>query len=178
MTTRIVGKGTASVGEPKEVSALKALELKSSDSGEPRILIGLKAGDELPSRDVLITQEYVNRRLEITTDPMDWYKGESPWGGTILPPRTMFDALALLPSRKIEAVSFYGATELRNVNGPVKVGVSYRASGKIVFVGTSPKTEYYWYDSWLEEKDSGKRVAEMRHMIRFMKASSPLYQSR
>ena len=172
---RTVGKGTASVGEPEELSALRALELKNSESGEPHILAGLEAGDELPSRDVIATQEDVNQRLEVTTDPIDWYKGDSPWGGAILPPRNMYNAMDLRPERKIEAVRFYGATELHNVNGPVKMGVPYRASGKIIYVGTSPKTEYYWYDSWLDNKD-GKRVAEMRHMTRFMKASSPLYQ--
>ncbi|MFC2006120.1 hypothetical protein ACFLVG_04100 [Chloroflexota bacterium] len=171
-----VGKGTASVGEPEELSALMAVELKSSDSGEPRILAGLKAGDELPSRDVVITQEEVNKRLEVTTDPLDWYKGGSPWGGAVLPPRTMYDAMVIgYEQRKIEAVGFFGATELRNVNGPIKVGVPYRVTSNIVYVGTSPKTEYFWYDSYLDDKD-GKRVAEMRHMLRFMKVSSPLYQ--
>lgn len=60
--------------------------------------------------------------------------------------------------------------------GTIKIGVPYRASGKIVCVGASPKTEYFWYDAYLDEKESGKRVAEMRKMTRFMKASSPLYQ--
>lgn len=75
-----------------------------------------------------------------------------------------------------DAVGFFGATEVRNINGPIKIGVPYRASGKLICVGASPKTEYFWYDSYLDEKESGKRVAEMRKLTRFMKASSPLYQ--
>jgi len=171
-----VGKGTASVGEPKELSYLQETELKNADPGELRILAGLKPGDELPSRDVLVTQETVDRALGTITDSLDWYKGESPWGGAIVPPSVMYGALQVAPDRSPDAVGFFGATELRNINGPVKVGVPYRAHGKLACVGVSSKTEYYWFDSYLEEKDTGKRVAEMRHMTRLMKASSPLYQ--
>jgi hypothetical protein len=171
-----VGKGTVSVGEPKELSYLQETELKNADPGELRILAGLKAGDELPSNDVLITQEDVDRQLETITDTLDWYKGDSPWGGSICPPSIMYRTMTLPPERQVEAVGFFGATELRNINGPVKVGVPYQAHGKLACVGASPKTEYYWFDSYLEEKETGKRVAEMRHMTRLMKASSPLYK--
>jgi hypothetical protein len=171
-----VGKGTVSVGEPKELSYLQETELKNADPGELRILAGLKAGDELPSNDVLITQEDVDRQLETITDTLDWYKGDSPWGGSICPPSIMYRTMTLSPERQVEAVGFFGATELRNINGPVKVGVPYKAHGKLACVGASPKTEYYWFDSYLEEKETGKRVAEMRHMTRLMKASSSLYK--
>ena len=171
-----VGKGTVSVGKWKELSYLQATELKNAEPGELRILAGLKAGDELPSRDVLVTQETVDRALETITDSLAWYKGDSPWGGPIVPPSVMYGAMQVAPERAPDAVGFFGATELRNVNGPVKVGVPYRANGKLVCVGASSKTEYFWFDSHLEEKESGKRVAEMRHMTRLMKASSPVYQ--
>lgn len=175
-----VARGTVSVGDPKEFSYLQATELKNADPDELRILAGLKVGDKLPSRDVLISQEDVHKGLETITDPLDWYRGESPWGEAILSPAFMYQAMMLTPQlsedRRIGAVGFFGATEVRNVNGPIKVGVPYRAQGQLICVGASPKTEYFWYDSYLEEKDSGKRVAEMRKMTRFMKASSVLYQ--
>lgn len=65
---------------------------------------------------------------------------------------------------------------LSRVEGPIKVGVSYRTGGKFICVGASPKTEFFWYDSWLDERDTGKRVAEMRQMWRSFKADSPLWQ--
>ena len=173
---RTVGRGTVSIGEPGEPSYLQAAELKNAGAGELRILAGLKAGDELPSRDVFVTQETVDGALETITDSLDWYKGDSPWGGSILPPSVMYGAMQLAPAEAPQAVGFFGATEVRNVNGPVKAGVPYRASGNIACVGASAKTEYYWFDSTLEEKQSGKLVAQMRHMVRLMKASSPLYQ--
>ena len=169
-----VGEGTASVGEPGEVSHLQSLELKNAEPEELRILAGLKAGDKLPSRDVLISQETVDGALKTITDTLDWYKGDSPWGGAIAPPSVMFGALALNLEPLPKAVQFFGATELRNVNGPVKVGVPYRASGEVACAGVGGRTEFYWLDSWLEDKD-GKRIAEMRHMYRYMKSSSPLY---
>jgi len=171
-----VGTGTIAVGEPDETSYIQALELKNAEPDELRILAGLKAGDELPSQDVLITREMVDRSLETITDTLDWYKGDSPWGGAIAPPSLMHRAMNINPPRPTEAVGFFGATELRIINGPVKVNVPYRAGGKLACVGTSSKTEFYWIDTYLDEAESGKRVAEMRHMTRLMKASSPLYK--
>lgn len=174
-----VAKGTASVGNPKEPAYLQTVDLVNAKPGELRILDGLGAGQTLPTEDVLVTQEKVNSTLETITDSLDWYQGKSPWGSSILPPSMMYGAMMLTPklpnNRRIQAVGFFGATEVHNINGPVKVGVPYVASGKLVCVGASPKTEYFWYDSQLREKAGGKVIAEMRQMTRFMKASSPLY---
>jgi len=171
---KTVGKGTASVGEPEAVSYLQSLEMKDADPDELRILAGLKAGYEFPAKDVLITQEAADATLETITDTLDWYKGNSPWGGAIAPPSDMFFALTLYLDPTPKALQFFGATELRNVNGPIKVGVPYRTHGKVACAGAGGKTEFYWLDSWLEDED-GKRIAEMRHMYRYMKESSPLY---
>jgi len=173
---KTVGKGTASVGAPEAISYLQSLEMKNADPDELRILAGMKAGDEFPSKDILITQETVDGTLETITDTLDWYRGDSPWGGAIAPPSVMFSALALNLDPIPKALQFFGATELRNVNGPVKVGVPYRVSGKVACAGAGGKTEFYWLDSCLEDED-GKRIAEMRHMYRYMKASSPLYNA-
>jgi hypothetical protein len=172
--------GTVSVGDAKEPSYLQSQELKNAESGDLQILAGLKAGDKLPSNDVLVKQGEPDKVLDTITDPLDWYKSDSPWGGPILYPAAMYHALMLTPkfpeNKKLDAVGFFGATEIRIIDGPIKVGVPYEAKGELICVGASPKTEYFWYDSYLEEKESGKRVAEMRKMTRFMKASSPLYQ--
>jgi hypothetical protein len=171
-----VGTGTIAVGEPAEPSYIQTIELKDAEPDELRILAGHKAGEELPSREVIITQEMVDRSLKTITDTLDWYKGDSPWGGAIVPPSLMHRAMMINPERPEEVVGFFGGTELRNINGPVKVNVPYRAGGKLACVGVSSKTEFYWVDVYLEELDSGKRVAEMRNMTRLMKASSPLYK--
>lgn len=171
-----VCKGTASVGRPKQPTSLRALESENAGEGELRILSGLKAGDRFPSRDAVITPEEVSERLKVITEPLEWYEGNSPWGGAIATPTLMFNAMRVDFHLPIQAVSFQGATELRNVTGPVKVGVPYRAGGEVICAGATPKTEYFWFDAYLEERETSRRIAEMRMMRRFMKASSPLYQ--
>ncbi len=174
--------GTVSIGSPKEPSYLQAVELKNSKPEDLRILARYKVGDELPSKEILLTQEAANSGLRRITDQLDYYKGKdkSPWGNAILYPTAMFEAMALGFERtstdEFNAVPFYGATELRNINGPALIGVPYIVKGKYVCIGVSRKTEYFWLDSTLEEKETGKIVASMRHLNRFMKAGSPLYK--
>ena len=174
--------GTISTGSPKEPSYLQSLELKNSKPEDLRILAGYKVGDELPSEEILLTQDAANSGLRRITDQLDYYKGKdkSPWGNAILYPTALFEAMALGFSRtstdEFKAVPFYGATELRNINGPALIGVPYITKGKYVCLGVSRKTEYFWLDSTLEEKETGKIVASMRHLNRFMKAGSPHYK--
>lgn len=174
--------GTVSIGSPKEPSYLQAVELKNSKHEDLRILARFKVGDELPSKEILLTQEAANSGLRRITDQLDYYTGKdkSPWGNAILYPTAMFEAMALGFERtstdEFNAVPFYGATELRNINGPALIGVLYIVKGKYVCIGVSRKTEYFWLDSTLEEKETGKIVASMRHLNRFMKAGSPLYK--
>ncbi|KKN39637.1 hypothetical protein LCGC14_0741420 [marine sediment metagenome] len=174
--------GTISTGSPKEPSYLQSLELKNSKPEDLRILARYKVGDELPSEEILLTQDAANRGLRRITDQLEYYKGKdkSPWGNAILYPTALFEAMALGFSRtstdEFKAVPFYGATELRNINGPALIGVPYITKGKYVCIGVSRKTEYFWLDSTLEEKETGKIVASMRHLNRFMKAGSPHYK--
>lgn len=178
---KTVGKGTASIGDPEEPSYLMSQVLVDADREDIRILADMKSGDSMPTENVLIPQEDVVKRLGTIHDPLDWHKGDSPWGGAILPLSLYYGAMSMGgPDHKYtqgaKAVSFFGATEFRHVNGPVKAGVSYRSGGEFTCVGASPKTEFFWFDSYLDEKDSGKRVAEMRHLTRIMKASSELWK--
>ena len=176
-----VAEGTASVGNAEEPSALMRRPLDRFDSGELRILGGLKVGDRFDECDAFLKKEAIAERMKVITEPMEWYTNPSPWGGSIATPATMVQLLysqsiATLRSKLGRAVGLFGAIELRNINGPVFVGRQYRVGGSIVALGQSPKTEYMWFETALNESDSGKRVAEMRMLLRFMKASSPKYQ--
>jgi hypothetical protein len=68
----------------------------------------------------------------------------------------------------------FGAFEIAYENGPVFLDRSYSVEGVVVGVGESPKTEYLWWDATASD-DEGRVVARMRHLLRFLKASSPLY---
>ena len=175
-----VAEGTASVGSPNEPSALLRRPLDRFDPGQLRILGGLKVGDRFDECDALLTKDAMTARMKLITEPLEWYTKPSPWGGAIATPATMVQLLysqsiATLRGKLGNAVGLYGAIELRNINGPVLVEHPYRVSGSIIALGQSPKTEYMWFETALNEAD-GKRVAEMRMLLRFMKASSPLYK--
>jgi hypothetical protein len=175
-----VAEGTASVGNPEEPSALLRRPLDRFDAGQLRILGGLKVGDQFDACDALLTKDAMTERMKVITEPLEWYTKPSPWGGAIATPATMVQLLysqsiATLRSKLGRAVGLFGAIELRNINGPVLVEHPYRVTGSIVALGQSPKTEYMWFETALDEK-AGKRIAEMRMLLRFMKASSPKYQ--
>ena len=113
------------------------------------------------------------------TEPSPWYSDPARWGGVLLTTVNQVNLLiapanAYLASHRAGAIGLYGAIELRNVHGPLLADVTYRAGGTLLHAGETPKTEYLWFDTWADR--GGKRVAEMRMMLRFMKASSPLYK--
>jgi hypothetical protein len=175
-----VAEGTASIGSPEEPSALLRRPLDRFDAGDLRILGGLKVGDQFDECDAFLTKDAMAERMKVITEPMEWYAKPSPWGGAIATPAAMVQLLysqsiATLRSKLGRAVGLFGAIELRNINGPVMVEHPYRVTGNIVALGQSPKTEYMWFETALNEAD-GKRVAEMRMLLRFMKASSPKYK--
>ena len=172
--------GTISIGSPKEPSYLQAVELKNSPPEEIRILARHKVGDELPPKEIVVTHNGVKFGIKRITDQLEYYTDKSPWGNPVIYPTGLFETMAFgfesTTFREYMAVALYGATELRYVNGPALVGVPYIAKGKFVCIGVSSKTEYLWLDATLEEKETGKLVATMRHLDRFMKAGSPLYK--
>ena len=172
---QVVATGTVSLGSPKEKSYLQSQEIKSSPPAELRILKGLEVGYEMPPKDVILASSELKNRLQFLEDTLGWYSGDSPWGNAIAPPSRLHGMMAVILSVHPDAVGFFGATEIRYVNGPVKTDVSYQAKGNIIAVGVTSRTEYYWFDSQLYEKDSNQLVAEMRHMTRYMKAGSPSY---
>jgi hypothetical protein len=152
---RVVCKGTVAAGQPKEKPYVRALELQNAPSGSVRILRDMKSGQEIPARENYVVKE----------------GGEN---GLLLDPQLVHRALTVFPPEVVTApaVGFFGATELVFHNGPIRTDVPYTKTGKVVCVGESPKTEFAWFDSFLHDQ-GGKLVAEMRHMTRWMKISSP-----
>lgn len=175
-----VAEGTASVGRPEDPTALLRRPLDRFDAGQLRILGSLKVGDRFEECNAFLTKDVMAERMKVITDPLEWYTKPSPWGGAIATPAAMVHLLYTQPIASLhgklgQAVGLFGAIELRNISGPVLVERPYRVSGSIVSLGQSPKTEFMWFETALDEA-AGKRIAEMRMLLRFMKASSPLYK--
>lgn len=175
LDNHMVAQGTISVGNPNEISYLQAIKIESSPPEELRILKGLKPSDELPSKDVITSSERMKNATGRLEDVIDWYFGKTPWGTSIVPPSMTWGLMGMSPSFSPPGVGFFGGTEIRYINGPIKVDVNYHTTGKAIAVGVTSRTEYYWFESQLHEKESGKLVAQMRHMTRFMKQGSPMY---
>ena len=175
-----VAEGSAAAGNPGEPTALLRRPLDRFEPGELRILHGIGPGTKFEPVDVRLELRPQADRMEVITEPLEWYIGDSPWGGPIAMPTSMVQmlyakSLATLRGQMGGAVGLFGAIELRNVSGPVRVDTPYNVTGEVIAVGQSPKTEYMWFETGMDD-ESGRRIAEMRMLLRFMKASSSRYQ--
>lgn len=175
-----VAEGTASVGTPDAPSALRARLAHLRPPGDVRILRELAPDMDMGKSRTRVTDAEQQRRLDVITEPLPAYTGEGPFTGSVVTPAALVQALRR-PEGGIEAlrdrkgvVGLFGAIELRNLAGPVLVGRDYDSRGTILAVGETPRSEYFWYESTLSE--AGRDVASMIMMLRFMKASSPLWQ--
>ncbi len=175
----LVLEGTASVGAPAEPSMLRTKLAEPRERGELRMLAHLSPGDELAPVAVRLTPQEAKPRLRVITERLDWYDGPSPWGGAVVNPGLLVHMMVQIQPRmdlgRTKAVGLYGAIEVRHLSGPVFAGHDYEVGGQVMAVGDTPKTEYVWYETVLSEPGSGKDVASMLMMLRFMKASSPLW---
>jgi hypothetical protein len=174
-----VAQGTVAVGNPGVPTALQARPLDRFEPGDLRLLAGIEPGRRFEPVRVSTSLDQQLERSKVTTEPMAWYTGASPWGGPIVMPAPLVQMLYAKSVQSLrgnigQAVGLFGAIELRFINGPVMVGQEYTCTGEVIAVGQSPKTEHMWFETGLDD-DSGRRIAEMRMLLRWMKASSPLY---
>lgn len=172
-------EGTASVGDPAEPSMLRRKLAERREPGEMRILAQVSAGqrlDPVPTR-VDRDDPQVAPRLRALTEPLDWYATASPWGGPILNPGLLVHAMVAAQAglRVGPAVGLYGAIEVRYHAGPVFHDRAYVVDGEVLATGVTPKTEYVWFETKLRDRHDAAPVASMMMMLRFMKASSPLW---
>jgi hypothetical protein len=178
-----VSTGTASLYD-HSFSALKRRDLKPMEPESLRILKPLRIGDSLGDYTVAVETAGFNDRLDagLISDPLPWYREPTPWGGPIAPPSLLVELLWGPPMRGLTAaignsggVGLFGAIEVAHHNGPVFQDHSYHVSARIAAVSESPKTESLWFDSSAHD-ERGRLIVTQRMMLRFMKASSPLYR--
>jgi len=174
-----IADGTASVGCPDLGSALRQRVQLIPEPGELRILAQLSPGaccDGIPTR---IPQSALDERLSVITEPLDAYTTASPWSRPALPPSLMVRAMrAVEPALLVRSgpvVGLFGAIEVQHLNGPLFVETDYLARGRVLAISETPKTEFFWYETTLTDPAEGTDVASMLMMLRFMKASSPLW---
>lgn len=178
-----VAEGTASVGDVASPSPVTTRDRRPCDPASLRMLSRTTIGMALPP---VVESPYMGDQREritngIMTAPLDWYTGESPWGGAICSPLTIsriMTSSVMQPLEKLigRAVGLYGALELRHVDGPLYLDEDYVVSGVLTHVSETPKTEVAWCDvQACRASDPEKVVATFTVMTRLLKASSPLY---
>ncbi len=186
-----VCEGTASAGTPEQTSALRARVERLRPPGDVRILRALQPGQTMPPTPARIDGERLDERIALTTEVLPEYREPALRGGRVLSPALVVQALrraeAGLELDVGRAVGLFGAIEIEHLKGPVFADRDYVASGRVLAVGDTPKSELYWYESVLDEPGGGPasprdgaggpgHVARMIMLLRFMKASSPLWQ--
>lgn len=151
---KVVAKATLACGSPEAVPYIRGLPVEGAPHDELRILADMKPGMATPEREAYVIDK----------------GGE---GGEVRDPQEMYRALAVFPEGVDlgGAVGFFGATEIVLHAGPIRLETPYRKTGAVVALGASPKTEFAWFDSFLHDGED-RLIAEMRHMTRWMKASS------
>ncbi len=155
---KTVIKGTVSVGNPKEPSYVQTLPMESAPESARRI-----------TKDLVIGKEFEPEIVKSEAGDAD---------GVVRAPQSMYHILATGEWRPLIArpsVGLFGSTEVALRNGPIRAGVPYTRTGRVICVGITDKTEFAWKASELRD-ESGKLIAEMRHLTRWMKASSPLWK--
>lgn len=176
-----IADGTASVGCPDLGSALRQRIQMIPEPGELRILSQLSRNARCEGVPTRITQSALDERLAVITEPMHEYTAASQWGKPALPPSLMVRAMraveAELLARSGPVVGLFGAIEVQHMNGPLFAETDYLARGRVLAISDTPKTEFFWYETTLTDPTEGTDVASMLMMLRFMKASSPLWSS-
>ena len=179
----LVGEGTASgPADPGRPTHLSSIDLRpAADPSELRMFADLAPGTSIGEYEDAIRTDSPQRegQRDRITEPLDWYFGDSPWGGPIANPSAVVQLLWRKPTRAFApysggAVGLYGAIEVRHHAGPVFLDRTYQVTGEVVAVGASPKTEYVWFDTRASD-EAGTVVASMRMQLRWMKASSKAY---
>ena len=177
----LVCEGTAAVGSNDE-SALRSIDYRACDPEELQVLRRVKPGMSLGDYDVLARPDNQFDRYDknLISDPLSWYRHDSPWGGPLAAPCTVLEFLwgssmiGLAPLVE-EATSLFGAMEIAFTKGPMLLDKDYHIETAVVCVGQSPKTEYVWYEQKAFDQ-AGDLVVTLLIQSRAMKASSPLYQ--
>lgn len=188
-----VSEGTIGMGESGRASALRR-RMERFPLGHSNLLHqatpGMPLGRELrwfpsvspPDRDD--TRPYERKdfprgedqlqRRESTTEPLDWFFGESPWGPPIAGPlalaRIVRPAFRWMDTQG--ALSIVGGMEVQFVNGPVLVDKDYIVSGRVLGATTSPRTEVVWFESSVSDPVTEAEVARGLLMMRYFRPAA------
>ena len=168
--------GTAA-HDPQDAGSEFARRMANQQAAEPgrlRILEGYAVGDLNLDIPLKLSREDLDRTLKVITEPLPTYGRD----GVLPPSQTVLLAHMTRPvalAKTGAAVGLFGALEVRHVQGPLKADHAYLGRTRMLKLTESPRTENAWYDVDILDAATGKVMATVGFMTRFLKASSPLW---
>ena len=172
----LICRGTAN-GEAHDLKSeleVRMAQQRPAAGGALRILADFAVGEEQTDIPLRVEIEALDKALEKITEPNDLYAKDH-----VLPPshaiKLSHQVRPVVLKKVKSSVGLFGALEVRHVKGPLFAGRDYVGRTTILKLTESPKAEAAWYDVFITDAKTGEEVAVVRYMLRFMKASSPLW---
>lgn len=167
--------GTAGIGSAHNSEiATRLANLRPAH--DLRTLADVRIGEMSPVLEATATDESVEERIRVITEPLACYQ-EGP--NRVLPIAPLVELFRGVEPHVVPLkgayVGLYGAIEIQYHNGPITSNNTYNLSGKAIGLSESPKTEISWYEAVLSDQATGAPAARMIKMDRLMKAASPLW---
>jgi len=170
-----IGTASGTTRDPESELSKRMAAQAQAQPGALRILAGYAIGDTTADIPMRIEREALEKSLSRITERLPLYDE----GG--LPPshlvRLAHISRPTVLAKVNQSVGLFGALEIRIAKGPLKAGHDYVGRTTMLKLTESPKTENAWYDVDIADAATGGDVATVTFMIRFMKASSPLWQA-
>lgn len=165
---RVVCEGEVWLGDRPDETILRSRMSRFTDSDAGPLLGELSIGTRVSDIPSLIDNARLARDLQNITEPVQAYDQG------VLPPNLAIDSLRAVEQNLLSlpdnAVGLYGGIELQFIDGPICAGTEYIASGKILELGKTPRTEVLFYESDLF--DGAAKIANMIMMSRIMSVGS------
>lgn len=152
-------RGTASVGDGKQPTALDQRLTELKPLADPVILRDIKVGMKTGRQSVRMDPDQnmgdlypfsLSDKLKVITEPSPFYAGAgNPWGHPVIPIE-MLSVLFQYKSKEDRlpvrgpAVGLFADQEIRLLRGPLFAGENYQTEREVVAMSGSRRTESLW----------------------------------
>ncbi len=170
----LVAEGAAGLSPYPPPTPLRRRDRRPVDIADLDLLADAPLGERLTTAGCRVNLQHQHRLLDdpaLLSQPLDWYRDESPWGPPVACPSIMVDTMwspfveVLRPVVK-PAVGLYGAIEVQHRGSPLLAETDYELDGVITEVSRSPRTEIFWAETTASL--DGAPVASLVMMIRLL----------
>ena len=169
--------GTASLGPDYGETELDKRMTKLRTSSQLVILSDLKVGQKGASNPECVRMDmdqhmgdmypFSNKqKLEKITETHEFYEGETPWGGPVIPLEmisVLTNYTSSLSGFRIRgpAIGLFASQQVKMIDGPLMIGKNYLLEREIIALSESRRTESNWTLTRVLCADSKKLKAEV-----------------